>query len=313
MKKNTYIFLIMLLAAMFASCDDNETLTPSDIDSLSRYEFPQGEENWDNIFDEIYQQHGTQLLYKDFTSKDLEKKWVEDNAFGDAKYIWRYYPEDGTDTLQVLSNYLRDKIFAYLNPEISKETFKPYIYLASGFQLASYFGEYVFYTNMPLLADGMDYWIFSLPPNVIYGKPLEANEKYIRTQIIAAYFRAAYERGALVMPAGFGNNVDYSTQLEIEDTTNENYFLNRGFTHYINLQASNEKDMRIPPEGYKAEQLSKLKNGADFINYITALIFDPDFNNTYKDYPLVLERASIVIDYMKEQYDIDLIAIAQSN
>lgn len=312
MKKNICIPLLMLFAILFVGCSDEDSLTPSELE-ISRYDFPQGSESWDKNFDKIYQEHGTQLLYKEFTQKDLNKNWVEDPFGAVNESSWDYYKEDSTDTLQVLSEYLKNRIFAYLNPEISKQTFKQYIYLLNRYQNKTTFGPVVNITPLPLTTEGIDNWIVSLPAALIYNENPTDEQKHIRDRIIAEYFKTAFARGVIAAPKGFGNDVDYTTLVETSKTDSPDYFLTRGFVHFINYQVTKASQMRSIPQGYKAEMMSKLRSGADFTNYIVALIFDPDFNNTYKDYPLILKRAATVSDYMKDKYDIDLTAIAQSN
>ena len=68
MKRNIYLYLILLLQVVFVTaCYNEDDLTPSGIES--RYMVPQGNHDYDATIVDFYEKYGSCLLYK-FTDKD---------------------------------------------------------------------------------------------------------------------------------------------------------------------------------------------------------------------------------------------------
>ena len=312
--KNIYITLFIAVFALFSySCDDSETLESSDIDTMSRFEFPEGSNEWDKIFKDIYEEHGVQIIYKGFTESDLNKSWT--GTPGAGTFEWRHYTNP--DTLTQLAHYLNDSIFRYLNPEMSRKVFYPYIYIPQGY--ASLFihpttGAILSRTPQVFISEKMDFWLLSVKNEAIFHNESAYQYTFVSTRkrLFAAYLTTAINRGLIVPPSDFKEGMDYTTPIKegTADVDDENYFLRRGFVNRINL-ISGSYDRVFTTYTSGAIKLDNLNNGEDFKNYLFALIYEPDMVGRYGIYPNILKRYPKVQDYMKLQYGIDLQAIAK--
>lgn len=302
-----FLFTIAISGILLYSCDDSETLTPTYIESMSRFDFPQGSDEWDKIFEKIYEEHGVQIIYKEVTDADIAKSW--NGASSSGEFRWHYYSHP--DTLMKLANYLNDSVFSFLNPEISKKTFPPYIYTIQDYtqiyrNLTT--GEIVHTQAQPYYDNKLDFWLISMTNNTLYNNNLTLVESGFRCRIFSSYFTNAIQRGLIKIPAQFMATVDYTTPIVLTPDTDNNYFLKRGFVHRINLVASDVNRVRTTP----TTGLDTQKNFDDFFNYLVMLTYDPNYKTTYKDYPLIIERSQIVIDYMKSEYNIDMEKLGES-
>ena len=91
MKKYYILITITLALLFFSACGDEEKLTPSDIDSMSRFEFPEGDSEADQIFSDIYDKFGVQVIYKNWVEKDWTKSWTNPGVVENIGYIQRGY------------------------------------------------------------------------------------------------------------------------------------------------------------------------------------------------------------------------------
>ena len=73
--KPIYNVWILLFCLTFTSCyeDDSIIPTPDPLAQAGGFEFPQGDNSWDNDAMKIYQDFGVKIIYKDITEKDLNK------------------------------------------------------------------------------------------------------------------------------------------------------------------------------------------------------------------------------------------------
>ena len=76
--KPIYNVWILLFCLTFTSCyeDDSIIPTPDPLAQAGGFEFPQGDNSWDNDAMKIYQDFGVKIIYKDITEKDLNKNWT---------------------------------------------------------------------------------------------------------------------------------------------------------------------------------------------------------------------------------------------
>ena len=69
--KPIYNVWILLFCLTFTSCyeDDSIIPTPDPLAQAGGFEFPQGDNSWDNDAMKIYQDFGVKIIYKDITEK----------------------------------------------------------------------------------------------------------------------------------------------------------------------------------------------------------------------------------------------------
>lgn len=307
--KTKYIIFILLFATLFiTSCDDTETLIPSDINEFSIYDFPQGNDTWDATFEDIYKEHGVQIIYKGFTEKDIiNKSWVGEISLG-SNYVWGYYTD--ADSLQMLSKFFSENVFKYLPVEISKRSFPPYLIIPKDFSILYDYSEWglgiVVDPQFTTTSDGLDFWLMSPPGNVIMKDGTQFNIKRISNRILSKAITTAINRGVIVPPPGFEDGMNYSTIISTS-ASNVNYFLKRGFTHRVNYVTTNKNNTVTNP----TTAVAGLKKN-DFLNCVNVVMWDPDIDTRYAAYPEVLRRCKLVRDHLKSEYNIDIEAIAKS-
>lgn len=85
--KPIYNVWILLFCLTFTSCyeDDSIIPTPDPLAQAGGFEFPQGDNSWDNDAMKIYQDFGVKIIYKDITEKDLNKNWTNGGVSGSTK------------------------------------------------------------------------------------------------------------------------------------------------------------------------------------------------------------------------------------
>lgn len=73
--KPIYNVWILLFCLTFSSCYNEDIInpTPDPLALAGGFEFPQGNNSWDNDVMKIYQDFGVKIIYKDITEKDLNK------------------------------------------------------------------------------------------------------------------------------------------------------------------------------------------------------------------------------------------------
>lgn len=303
--KYFFISLIVTVPLLFLSCDSEDNIIPTPIDTMSRFEFPEGNDEWDKAFENLYENHGCQMIYKKFDMNDLKKSWTVDGFISGDPQFEHYENEEELNNIHKI---FEEKIFKYLNPELSKKVFPPYIYLAKNYK-APFFGMY--WSPLAFDTGGMDAWVVSFDESLTLpssGKQPTIINKYVPGWIIAQYFKvAAINRSLINIPQKFIVETDYETKIDFYTETADNFYKKRGICHRMNFQSQrvfgtpNDKEFGENPIKY------------DFWNFIVMLTVDLDFETTYTDYPLVVKKANLVLNYMKDEYNIDLQEIARQS
>ena len=71
MKKIIYIMGLLACMALFTSCYEEDTLTPTEGGIELRFKVPQGNNSWDDDIAQIYEDYNVYLIYKDLQRADL--------------------------------------------------------------------------------------------------------------------------------------------------------------------------------------------------------------------------------------------------
>ena len=74
--KRTILYTTLGLLSLTACNSDEEALDPTGNYSVLRFEFPQGDNDFDHEIKSIYDDYGIFVIYKDITSADLNRRWT---------------------------------------------------------------------------------------------------------------------------------------------------------------------------------------------------------------------------------------------
>ena len=300
--------------ALLSSCYDEDSLTPGDRVIESRFEFPQGDESWDKDIQKIYDDFGIYVIYKNFTVDDFDRSWTGGGGGAQAHYEGQDVQE-GQEAAAV--DFVKNHIFAYLNRDVIQQAMPPYLYMAYDLALRmELMPGYVTKSTPNLSVSGLDYWAFGWGyVQEVMGNPVGEvappstadRLRLYRGEFMQIILRNAVERGNIVMPNGFGRNFDYKTPV-VTGSVNEddpNYYMKRGFPGKM---------------GFIGFRLSALTSINDmnprecFICYIHMCLFytKEQFDTQFAaKFPVLAEPRQQVVDYVKENYNVDLEAIAE--
>lgn len=257
-----YFLPLLVIALAFTSCEYQEDeLSSSDIvNQIVRFEFPEGDDPWDEKLEALTETYDVIPIYKSFTKDDLNKKWT---GLSTVNYEYQdmtaeAYSSGGKSVskAEVYTDFLVDEIFPYYVPEIANKVFPMYFYYAEDLRQNNP-SELV----VPYRIDGFDYWYLtfytdtpgtahnlSYPNDLEYPSDVEVLKKWhkgstlnkaekevvraCRNTGVYMYIEKAIDRGLIVAPENFNDGVDKANSIGTDPTGN-NYFLKRGFVHKV--------------------------------------------------------------------------------
>ncbi|KAB6308272.1 hypothetical protein GA397_24875, partial [Bacteroides xylanisolvens] len=159
MKKIYILWGLLACMALFTSCYEEDTLTPTEGGIELRFKVPQGNNSWDDDIAQIYEDYNVYLIYKDLQRADFNRSWTG-ISYGSG------YEGQGCVNDEMTNYYvefMKKHIFAYLNPPITSKVLPMYWYL--GYNVYS---KSVLEVGGVILAswivpihenyDGLDYW-----------------------------------------------------------------------------------------------------------------------------------------------------------
>lgn len=291
-------FIWGALIALSGCREEEDPIVPSGDYTPIRFEFPQGNDSWDQEIQKIYNEYGVCLIYKDYTENDLNKTWALGLPFtymGDV-----ITPE----RVPMYVNYVRDHILTFMNKRWIELYFPQYIYFTD--DMGMYMGDMLLMNSSNKL-DGMDFWCISFWKDAVFYRD-DANMTYT---ICYKVYSQAVREGWIEEPVGFSEGIDYKTDVvtEEEKESDPNYYLNRGFVDYLddyfNLYGAESFDIWYVTG----------KN-ADFLCYLRMAMYLPEeqFKEKYPvdKYPLINKRYEMVVNLFKTAYGVDLKAFARS-
>lgn len=326
MKSISYIW-VLLACLTLTSCYEDDLIVPEEFGGSGRFEFPQGDNSWDDDIAEIYNQFGVRLIYKGITDHDFTRSWLGIDGGIIAGNMTLHASDCVNDEMiQFYVTFMKEHIFNFVSPKIKDKVFPMYWYLAYNFHVKWVpLPGYEFFTPMYNKEDRnfMDFWITCLwGQNVNSGvDPLaawisptsgnKANYDVHRYKIMNDIMTVAMERGNIVPSDEFSSGLDFATFLDTGDSEaskqNPNYFLTRGFPGTVTIIGGTLTFQKTitPRPG--------LPNDV-FLGYMQIMMA---FNAAQREelfpaatYPLLKRKFDYVQRFMKERYDIDLEAIA---
>lgn len=329
MKSITYIW-VLLACLTFTSCYEDDSITPDEFGGSGRFEFPQGDNSWDEEIAEIYNTYGIRLIYKDIKDEDFDRNWTGGSGGGGGVGFMSYHLSETTnpDMIRFYVTFIKEHILQFTSPQIRDRVFPMYWYLAYNFYLLhdySAFGGPKMYTAQTNHGDInlMDFWITCFwgqnanagaDPLQTWMSPVSGNKATYDTHrftILRIIMTTAIERGNIVVSDEFSTGLDFTTQLVTGETAanqqDPNYYLKRGFPGSVTiLDGVLAFQKTTAPRPISPNNL--------FSGYLQIMMA---FNAAQREemfpaatYPLLKQKFDYVGNYMKQRYDIDLEAIA---
>ena len=322
---------------MLSSCHQEEEIIPTGDYSPIRGGFPQGTTVYDSLIYDIKQEYGVYLLYKDITEEDLNRDWVSAGTgdiyvggYEEERDDWSWNLPDGH--LPFYVDYFYNYIFPNISKDFAKSSFPVKIYMIHNMRteprdFGEDSGENVGggtesadpYKSIKL--GNFDNWAISFKDEIINSSD---NEEALKKQRCIFMLQAIYNsmnKGEITSPDEFWTGFDFSEDKKIEhdDKSKENYKYKLGlvddiYDHYATTGRTTEV---WNYKKYIIHFYNWAKNNKDnnlFNAYIkNAMWLTPEeFEVRYPKalYPIIAEKYEITVNYMKEQYGIDLQGIA---
>lgn len=159
--KPIYNVWILLFCLTFSSCYNEDIInpTPDPLALAGGFEFPQGNNSWDNDVMKIYQDFGVKIIYKDITEKDLNKNWTN-GGVGSSSRVFENCLNDEMGAFYI--TFMKNHIFPYLNREVTDRVFPMYWYMVYNYSVFTSIipGVLEYYVALPEHDDGQtDCWI----------------------------------------------------------------------------------------------------------------------------------------------------------
>ncbi|MDR0543960.1 MAG: hypothetical protein LBG30_01230 [Odoribacteraceae bacterium] len=301
--KTTRALLVALAIAAACSCAREAAIVPEGPDALlNAIPFPQGNDPWDEVFQQIDQQHGVKIYYKNFTDADWSRSWT--NAAGAPLAGERF---ETPEELAAAAAYVKQYIFDFLDPTLLRGVFRPRVYLVKNMHLA----------NIPqALSIGMDCWIFS--PPLTNATDYSTGVYASKLAILSAILHRAYAGGNIALPPAFFEGVDYATPTDgySRAASNNNWpnlWSRRGF-----LSDLGDAGLPFFPDYYPTLNVSPADFQAHpdlefraFVNYILILRDRDRYfadGARFEQCTLLRRRFQILEEHLKTAYGIDLLA-----
>lgn len=318
MKRNI-LTVITLFALLFTtSCYKEDLIEPSSMDDTDRFEFPQGDNDYDQLLVDVYNKFGIKVIYKGFDDVDFNLSWTSP-AIGKQGY------DVAEDQQREAAEFMANHIFGFLEPEITKRVLPPYFYVADSVYQYLEFADVLFYTvDFTYIYDGLDYWSFCWNgyetwqhypsmgmtiPGTAVPRPTTPYEYFWRRGVmLKEIYKHAVLVGNIQIPENFNSGFDFATQVQYSYGTEDSpdYFKTRGFPGQMNNK-----------NNFTFENLSGVQRTSPIQNFIDYLHLcmrytEEEIEEHYPiaKHPLIHEKYPIVLRYMKDNYKIDLQAIA---
>ena len=292
MTKQPLMVWLIIFCTLFVSCGDDE-ITPSDNNYL--IDFPQGNHDYDREIVDIYTQYGTQMLYR---YNPAMMRWQVTDMLG---YICRQAEEAYVGQAV---GFIKHNCLDFYHPD-SLRKYLPYrIYLASDLgRIFEYSGldaagnnvsqkDTLWHTAASYGYANLSFGLASSRLPQLSGDSLQLAKGELNACLLAY----AVEQGLITIPSTF-------TKEEVQGTVWYNYvgsYNTFGLLEYI-----------------EAKTMKPVQDFALFLKYLIAYPaekFNEKFTNSSFDTSgRIAKKASIVRQWMKEEYGIDVEQMAETD
>ena len=219
MKKALLYTTLGLLA--FTGCNnDEDPIQPTGNYSVLRFEFPQGNNPFDEEIKEIHDKYDVYLLYKDITDTDLNRQW---QSLGTGKLLTGDPVPD--EYVPFYINFIKNHVFQYLSPEVVRAGLPVKIYMLENFGEVNTQGSGtgtgtggIGTPNTSIVTtktDGFDYWAISFKREGIEENDPDAMRQ-ARCQFIYQMILPQYKSGKIVESQTIHDKLDFETSFSTD-------------------------------------------------------------------------------------------------
>lgn len=322
-----YLFLVLVLWLAVVSCDNEDTLYPTEPTNGVTFEFPEGSDAWDQDLEEIATRFGTKCIYKNLKESDYFRTWTTGSSTAATNFIVSKLPD--SRLVKLYTQFFKEHIFRFLSPEYTKGVLPNYIFFAYDFcsvnKRALSPGDTLVYHSSgstKMKFDGMGFWSFCYETEehlTIMGLPWKntisaGDVQFVQEErdiLLRNIFRQMVDAGKIVPPVEFesGGELDYVTPISYgaANMQNENYFITRGFPKRL----TNLKQYGKFGDLYSIAYTGRIGTFVDYLNLALRLPREQVYAE-YANYPLVIKFYDLTVKYMKEKYGMDIPAIAET-
>lgn len=334
MKKIMLSMALLATVSLHFSCYKEDAIAPSSsASSGQRYTFPQGTEEQDDIAKQVYDKFGVKIIYKGFKNSHFNLKWTDVGTVTGN--------DIPADQQKEAVKFIADNIFGLLTPQVTKGILPMYFYVADSVAGHSVLGSpptiiSLSNSSTTYISTGLDFWSFCwngvrpynyYPQDATKGyqyspqilAPRAPNSRttssgfYRRGVLLKEVINKAINKGIIKVPEGFNDGIDFTTRIVNTPgtETDPNYYKNRGFPGRMsNAFRFDMTFITQPTNGGPGTNPQQ-----NFIDYVDmAMRYAPgDSLNTYYPpslCPIIHQKYPIVVQYMKDKYNIDLVKIA---
>ncbi len=219
MKKALLYTTLGLLA--FTGCNnDEDPIQPTGNYSVLRFEFPQGNNPFDEEIKEIHDKYDVYLLYKDITDTDLNRQW---QSLGTGKLLTGDPVPD--EYVPFYINFIKNHVFQYLSPEVVRAGLPVKIYMLENFGEVNTPGSGtgtgtggIGTPNTSIVTtktDGFDYRAISFKREGIEENDPDAMRQ-ARCQFIYQMILPQYKSGKIVESQTIHDKLDFETSFSTD-------------------------------------------------------------------------------------------------
>lgn len=331
MKK--YLIIALASLALLSACRESEdAITPSGNYSPIRGGFPQGNSKYDSIINDIKNEFGVYLLYKDVTEADLNREWVSTGT-GDIFVAGSEEERDAPswnlpeEQLPYYVNYFKEDIFPNIGKEFANSAFPVKIYMINNLRTEPRdFGE----ENDEEVSGGtdtdprkmlmkgtFDSWAISFTDEMMNSSEAEYTLKQQRCMLIIELIKNLDKKNELGSPDEFWTGFNFNDTMDIKKPESAKYKYKLGFVDMINDNFGTGQRKQVWVDSYFTSTSyweKSNKNYNLFTTYIKNIMWltPEEFEQRYPSslYPMIHEKRDIVIDYMMKRHGVDLVKIS---
>lgn len=331
MKK--YLIIILAGLTLLSACRESEdAITPSGNYSPIRGGFPQGDSKYDSIINDIKNEFGVYLLYKDITEADLNREWV---STGTGDIFVAGAEEERNDPswnlpeeqLPYYVNYFREDIFPNIGKEFANSAFPVKVYMIDNLRTEprdfgddsdeEISGGTETDPRKMLMKGSFDCWAISFTEEMMNSNEAEYALKQQRCMLLIELMKNLDKKNELGSPDEFWTGFNFNDTMDIKKPESAKYKYKLGFVDMINdnFGTGQKKQVWIDYYFTSTQYWEKSnKNYNLFTTYIKNIMWltPEEFEQRYPIalYPMIHEKRNIVIDYMMERHGVDLINIS---
>lgn len=313
---------------LLGSCTKEESITAREPFAASRFEFPQGDKEYDRELVKIYDRFYVKCIYDGITRDDLNKSW-KGSAIGESGNYGK--PLDTDELRNFYTIFFRDNIFKYLDTKVTSGILPQHIYFVQDSYQRSALGTNpdgsAKYYDVTLNRHygGMDFWSFSFlsePHYAFSPKPWQdvmpkevLDYIKIKEPILKTIVDKMIKKGVIQQPAFLAienaTDLDYVTPIKnnILEVNDLNYFKRRGFPETLR----NLLNYATPGVITNYKDKVQITPNELFVDYLWLGIryTREKILENYALFPLVIKYYDLVAEYMKVNYNIDLNSISE--